>query len=306
MKTDTLFYRLFQDRPALVFELAGIETPAGAGYVLRAEEIKETAFRLDGLLVPTVTGAHPLVFLEVQFQPDATFYARWFAAIYLYLYRRQVRGEWRAVVLYPRRGAETGAEAAHRTTLANPWVHRVYLDEPEPAAGASPGLALVGLILAKPEACATRARELVHKNVTGSERDWILDWVETILVYKFPKRSREDIRMMLDLKDPDLKKSRFYQEVYAEGHEEGLEEGRREGRQEGRQEGREKGREEGRHGEALTLVLRQFRRRLGTLPAGAEERIAALPVPRIEALGEALLDFAQPADLLDWLDRTAP
>jgi hypothetical protein len=87
-------------------------------------------------------------------------------------------------------------------------------------------------------------------------------------------------------KDPDLKKSRFYQEVYAEGHDEGM--------------------EEGRHGEALALVLRLLRRRLGTLPAGAEERIAALPVPRIDALGEALLDFAQPADLLDWLDRTSP
>ena len=110
--------------------------------------------------------------------------------------------------------------------------------------------------------------------------------------------TRDDIRMMLDLKDPDLKKSRFYQEVYAEGHEEGLEEGRQEGRQEGR--------EEGRHGEALALVLRLLRRRLGTLPAGAEERIAALSVPRIEALGEALLDFARPADLLDWLDRTVP
>ena len=42
------------------------------------------------------------------------------------------------------------------------------------------------------------------------------------------------------------------------------------------------------------------------LPAGAEERIAALSVSRIEALGEALLDFARPADLLDWLDRTVP
>ena len=163
---------------------------------------------------------------------------------------------------------------------------------PKAAKGASPGFALVGLILAKPKASATRARELVHN--AGSERDWILDWVETILVYKFPKLSREDIRMMLDLKDPDLKKSRFYQEVYAEGHEEGMEEGRQEGR------------EEGRHGEALALILRLLRRRLGTLPAGAEERIAALSVPRIEALGEALLDFARPADLLDWLDRTVP
>jgi predicted transposase YdaD len=83
MKTDTLFYRLFQDRPALVFAVAGIPLPAGADYSLRAEEIKETAFRLDGLLVPGAgTEGHPLVFLEVQFQPDAAFDARWFAEIF--------------------------------------------------------------------------------------------------------------------------------------------------------------------------------------------------------------------------------
>ena len=40
MKTDTLFYRLFQDRPALVFELAGMAMSADVNYVLRAEEIK--------------------------------------------------------------------------------------------------------------------------------------------------------------------------------------------------------------------------------------------------------------------------
>ncbi len=51
MKTDKLFYRLFQDRPALVFELAGLPPEQAAGYVLRAEEIKQTAFRMDGLLV---------------------------------------------------------------------------------------------------------------------------------------------------------------------------------------------------------------------------------------------------------------
>jgi hypothetical protein len=56
--------------------VAGIPLPAGADYSLRAEEIKETAFRLDGLLVPGAgSEAHPLVFLEVQFQPDAAFYA---------------------------------------------------------------------------------------------------------------------------------------------------------------------------------------------------------------------------------------
>jgi hypothetical protein len=41
MKTDSLFYRLFQDWPELEpeLELAGLEIPA-TGYTLRAEEIK--------------------------------------------------------------------------------------------------------------------------------------------------------------------------------------------------------------------------------------------------------------------------
>ena len=51
MKTDSLFYRLFQDWPELVLELAGLETSA-TGYTLRAEEIKQTGFRLDGVLAP--------------------------------------------------------------------------------------------------------------------------------------------------------------------------------------------------------------------------------------------------------------
>jgi len=281
MKTDTLFYRLFQDRPALVFALAGMPLPAGADYALRAEEIKETAFRLDGLLVPTGPGEYPLVFLEVQFQSDSNFYARWFAEIYLYLYRRAVKGEWRAVVVYPRRATESSESAAYATTLVNPWVHRVYLDEPLPQpATATPGLGLIRLILAKPEASATQARDLIQN--AGVERDWILDWVETILVYKLPTLSREEIRMMLDLKDAELKKTRFYQEVYAEGHDEGREEGRR---------------------AEVALVLRLLRRRLGLLLGPTEERIAALTSAELEALGEALLDFSHRSDLDAWLDR---
>jgi predicted transposase YdaD len=52
MKTDPLFYRVFQELPGLVFELAGWPVPAGAVYTRHAEEIKQTGFRLDGLLLP--------------------------------------------------------------------------------------------------------------------------------------------------------------------------------------------------------------------------------------------------------------
>jgi predicted transposase YdaD len=51
MKTDSLFYRLFQRMPALLLELAGLDIPA-EGYRFKAEEVKQTAFRLDGILLP--------------------------------------------------------------------------------------------------------------------------------------------------------------------------------------------------------------------------------------------------------------
>ena len=47
MKTDALFYRLFQALPGLVFELAGIKGLSGQSYQFRSEEVKQTAFRLD-------------------------------------------------------------------------------------------------------------------------------------------------------------------------------------------------------------------------------------------------------------------
>jgi Domain of unknown function (DUF4351) len=41
--------------------------------------------------------------------------------------------------------------------------------------------------------------------------------------------------------------------------------------------------------------------RLGTLPTSAEAQVQALALPQLEALGEALLDFAQLLDLTNWL-----
>jgi predicted transposase YdaD len=52
MKTDSLFYRLFQSDPGLALELAGINVPEPERYRFGSHEIKQTAFRLDGVLEP--------------------------------------------------------------------------------------------------------------------------------------------------------------------------------------------------------------------------------------------------------------
>jgi predicted transposase/invertase (TIGR01784 family) len=87
--------------------------------------------------------------------------------------------------------------------------------------------------------------------------------------------------------------------IYQEWREELLQEGRQAGWQAGRQEGEQAG--------EARLILRQLNRRFGSLPSTIEAQVQALTLPQIEALGEALLDFAQLSDLTAWLesDRTS-
>jgi len=99
---------------------------------------------------------------------------------------------------------------------------------------------------------------------------------------------------MLGFTHADLKKSVFYQEVFAEG--------RQEGRQEGHQEGRQEGLQEGRQEQCVTLILKLLQRRFGRLPVKQTRRIRSLSLPVAESLAEALLDFQTSHDLVAWLD----
>jgi hypothetical protein len=56
--------------------------------------------------------------------------------------------------------------------------------------------------------------------------------------------------------------------------------------------------------EAATLVLRQLTRRLKQeLSEEMRSQVMALPLPQLEELAEALLDFEQPQELLAWLQQ---
>jgi hypothetical protein len=52
---------------------------------------------------------------------------------------------------------------------------------------------------------------------------------------------------------------------------------------------------------ASSLVLRLLKRRLGELSSSQEERVKGLSVEQLEALGEALLDFTDIANLENFM-----
>ena len=71
MKTDSLFYRLFQLSPTIFFELIGQPGGETDAYEFRSVEIKQTSFRLDGVLLLAIGASdRPVYFSEVQFQKD--------------------------------------------------------------------------------------------------------------------------------------------------------------------------------------------------------------------------------------------
>lgn len=78
MKTDSIFYRLFQELPSIFFELIGNPPETAEDYNFSSVEIKQTAFRIDGVFIPTQTEDNPIYFVEVQFQTDTEIYSRLF------------------------------------------------------------------------------------------------------------------------------------------------------------------------------------------------------------------------------------
>ena len=78
--------------------------------------------------------------------------------------------------------------------------------------------------------------------------------------------------------------------------QQGIERGMQQGIERGMQQGIERGQ--------TTLILRQLPRRIGQgLSSALENQIRQLPLPQVEALAEALLDFSTVEDLQQWLEE---
>jgi predicted transposase YdaD len=77
-------------------------------------------------------------------------------------------------------------------------------------------------------------------------------------------------------------------------------------KEEGIQQGIQQGLQQGKYSQALAIVLRLLRRRIGLLPDEVEAHIKQLSLTQQETLAEDLLDFTGLADVEAWLDAHPP
>lgn len=140
------------------------------------------------------------------------------------------------MVLYPNRNVDTGDIKHYREFFTSGRVRRIYLDELGEGASLPIGIATAKLVIATDDIAIAQARVLIDR--TKSEissppkQQQLLQFIETILAYKFPAMSREEMKEMFGLSE--LKQTRFYQEAFQEGVEQGKVQGIEEGKVQGK------------------------------------------------------------------------
>jgi len=195
MKTDSIFYRLFKTFPEAFFELIDQSTTAARAYDFASVELKQTAFRIDGVFLPLPDeNKRPIYFLEVQFRKDVELYARLFSELFLYIRLYAPTSAWRAVVIFKTRSMEPTEIEPYRLLIESNQVTRFYLNELRDVSEQSLSLGMMKLVVETKKRPPQLVKNLLDKaraEVTDeAQQRKVLDLMETIVLYKLPSITR--------------------------------------------------------------------------------------------------------------------
>jgi hypothetical protein len=209
-------------------------------------------------------------------QADPEFFLRLYAESGRFLLQEKTIRRWQVVVLCPLRSMAFGDPEP----VAEFLEHRVRWLELQPALAdpnAQPLLRTLALLLEKEERLPLTTAQ-IRSTVAGTALEsQIADATAAILLARFTTRPIPEICAMGGITLEDFTQSVAYKEIFGLGEEQGLKTGE------------------------LEITLRLLQRRCGGLTPSQEARIRALPLPQLEALAEALLDFKGADDLEAWL-----
>ena len=199
---------------------------------------------------------------------------------------------WRVVVLCPSRQLHFGdpAPVAEFVEQRVQWIELLSAAANPTAPALVQALALLLQNEQELPATTTALRARVAGSSQAAEID---DVIAAILVARFNGRSIQELCAMGGITLEDFTQSVAYREIFGRGEAQGEARGIALGEARGEAQGEAK------------VTLRQLSRRCGPLSAEQESAIRSLPLERLEALAEALLDFEGMADLNAWLAANA-
>ncbi len=237
---------------------------------LSPRELSLEPIRADALIL--LQSAALVLHIEFQTEPQAEIPFR-MADYRLRVYRRYPNKRMHQVVIYLK---PTSSELVYQESFSIPGTRHEFQvirlwEQPEEVFWQSPGL-LPLAVLSQTESRRETLREVAQRIEQIEERRERSNVAASTAILAGLVLEKKVIERLL--RQELMRESVIYQEIRAEGKQEG----------------------------EASLVLRLLRKRIGQVAPDLEKRIQGLSIEELEDLGEALLDFATEADLVNWLN----
>lgn len=229
MRTDTLFHLIFTYQPNALFELLQQPDLSQKYKPYTSVEVKEKAFRMDGVLFPLIT-TFPLLFVEVQMQLDRDLFRCVFAEVSLFVHQQNYAKAWKVLLIFKDPSVEPPLDPIHQTLKTQGILEIRYLNDLLHTQKDTDSIAIdtLRLIVTPEQDMIPLARKVFQQSqlLPATEQEQKFgEIIETIILGKFSNLTREEVQVMLNL-DFDVKQTRIYQEAIEEGHAKALEEER--------------------------------------------------------------------------------
>ena len=119
-------------------------------------------------------------------------------------------------------------------------------------------------------ALAQDLADKIEEAVDPALQEQVVKFIETVLVYKFPQLSRQEIETMFNYSD--LKKTRVYQEAKEEGEQIGLQ-------------------------RQISMLQRMLTRKFGQLSPRTSSKISKLSAIQLENLADVIFELRNPVQI---------
>ena len=243
---------------------------------LSPTELSVDPIRADTLIL--LTSEQVVLHLEFQTQPDPEIPFR-MADYRLRVYRRYPNKQMRQVVIYLK---PTGSQLVHQQVFALPGTRHEFAvirlwECPQEDLMQFPGL-LPLAVLSQTNNKAQTLREIaqrIERLPTRQEQSTVTAATSILAGLVLEKAIIQQI-----LKEEVMRDSVIYQDIVEQGIQQGIQRER-------------------------SLILKLLNRRVGNLAPETTAQVQALPLEQLEALGEALLDFTQAEELVNWLENAS-
>ena len=298
MHTDKEIFRIFQECPWFIFELAGAADPGRCA--LEAVTVKAIERSMDGLVLPE-DPVQPLTVIEIQFQRVDNIYNRIVAEMALAQESHNMRPV-RGIIFFASRSLDP--EVAPWTSCVQAVMLDEVLERREAESPHDPLVAVFKPVFEADEGKLEKEAGAHYRHIqtadqlTAGQAEALLAVFLSWMLERFRDRSPKEIAMILDL--PDIEDTRAGRELL----EKGIEKGIAKGIEEGIAKGLEKGREEGLEEDLESGILMIARKRFGadSVDRSLETAIRALSAPALECVLDGLLDLPGVEELRQRVD----